>query len=98
MKIALCFDLDDTIYRESDYLVNVIIEFLKSINENINNKIITPEILEKNLNRRKPDILGQIINFLKLPKNIFFELHNKIYFFYENINTNIYPYKDFLEL
>lgn len=95
------FDLDNTIYRESTYLKNVIIEFSNKTGKEPLFKV-SEETIESLINRREKDILSQI---LKIYFNINTEnckdynlLHDCIFEIYLKSNKAIDCYEDFYEI
>ncbi|GIU70256.1 MAG: hypothetical protein KatS3mg002_1492 [Candidatus Woesearchaeota archaeon] len=95
-RIKIIFDLDNTIYRESDYLYWLIVEFATLHRLNVP-QFINPSYIENNLNRRKIDLLTNLfyLAFQRYPSP---EEHNEIFSLYYNLNCNISPYDGIKEL
>lgn len=98
-KLIFIYDLDNTIYRESDYLYEIIKIFSNLFNLNINQDI-SSYFIEENLNRRQKDLLSNLYN-LCYKRQISNHEHEILFKIYSSAKVRInifYKMSDVLKL
>lgn len=92
----IVFDLDNTLYREADYLKNVLLEFSEYLDILIQN--LTSDDIEQKINRRKKNVLKNLIDeFIGKKYSSIYNL-NKIFKIYKYSQRKIFLYKDASEI